>query len=128
MTLMADSSISAATPRSSAPVSTPAGAAARPSAGGGATTAPEAGGDAFGPAVVVGGGAPPSVFSVYTAQGKDAAKQPTLRVSAPTVSHGGQVPSSTMYERLGRIVYQIQLAFRGGGLGSSYTLGYSVIV
>src|SRR4051812_22277071 len=109
---------------SNAPVSAVSAASGSP-----ATSAPAGGKSDFGPAVGVGGGAPPAAFSIYTAKGPKANDQPTLRITAPTVDLAGSgLPSSTLYERLGKVIYHIQAAFRGGGLGASYSLGYSLVV
>ena len=127
---MSDSAITAAPSPTGAsgPSSTPVNAITAPGTGTSPSGAPS-GEPGFGPAVVIGGGAPPAVFSVYTAKGTQADDQPTLRVSAPSVDLAGSgLPPSTMYERLGRIIYSIQAAFRGGGLGTAYSLGYRLVV
>lgn len=128
---MSDSAITAAPSLagSSGPSSTPVNAITAPASGTPPSGGAPAGETGFGPAVVIGGSAPPSVFSVYTAKGAQAADQPTLRISAPSVDLAGTgLPPSTLYERLGRIIYSIQAAFRGGGLGASYSLGYRLVV
>ncbi|MBV8169208.1 MAG: hypothetical protein JO021_20615 [Alphaproteobacteria bacterium] len=79
--------------------------------------------------MVVGSSAPPAVFSVYTAKGAQADDQPTVRVTPPSVDFSDTgLPASTLYQRLGQVIYQIQAAFRGGGLGASYSLGYRLVV
>jgi hypothetical protein len=128
---MTDTAISGAAPRISAPPSSPANAPASAPGRPAADTQGIAGDEGFGPAVVIGGSAPAAEFSVYTANGTfgpDASNAPTLRIAAPTVDFSGELPPSKLYERLGRIINQIQLVFRGGGLGGSYTLGYSLQV
>ena len=132
---MSDTAITAAPSLAGAsgPSNQPVSGASAPAAGPPATGAPAPGGPtdgaAFGPAVVIGGSAPPASFSIYTAKGAQAADQPTLRITAPSVDLAGTgLPPSTLYERLGRIVYSIQAAFRGGGLGASYSLGYRLVV
>jgi hypothetical protein len=131
---MSDSAIGAPAPRVSAPTNTPASAPPR-STGDGLLSPGASGGESqdspFGPAVKIGGAPPSSVFTVYTANGTfgpSAADQPAVRVAAPTVDFSHSLPRSTMYERLGKLVYQIQLAMRGGGQGGAYTLGYSLVV
>ena len=127
---MSDTAITAAPSLAGAsgPSNQPVSGASAPAAGTPATGGPTDGA-AFGPAVVIGGSAPPASFSIYTAKGAQAADQPTLRITAPSVDLAGTgLPPSTLYERLGRIVYSIQAAFRGGGLGASYSLGYRLVV
>ena len=127
---MSDTAITAAPSLAGAsgPSNQPVSAVSAPAAGTPAPGGPTDGA-AFGPAVVVGSSAPPAVFSVYTAKGTQAEDQPTLRITAPSVDLAGTgLPASTMYERLGRIIYSIQAAFRGGGLGASYSLGYRLVV
>src|SRR5579872_1673379 len=67
----------------------------------------------FGPATLIGRSAPPSVFTIYNAQGYTASTlgpNPILSPTIGTMTDG--VPHSVLYARLGNTVQQIQLSER----------------
>ena len=83
----------------------------------------------FGPATLIGRSAPPSVFTIYNAQGNTTSTLGPNPILAPTIgTMTDGVPHSILYARLGNTVQQIQLSERNSRIVNVYSIGYRLLV